>query len=343
MEIFARLPAVEREKYFREAAARMGLSAFFMEKDFWVCWMLKQLFSLESLKENLLFKGGTSLSKVYRAIRRFSEDIDISIRRDSLGFGGDADPANPELSGKAQKRQEKALALAAKSKIAQEVLPELKEVIARQALEEGWTLTEDMSDPDEQSLAFAYPRTNLTVGATAYLTPAVKIEFGARSDHWPAEIKMLQSYLAEIIPDAIDDAKVEVNVMDVRRSFWEKATILHQMAHLPNDKGFPARYSRHYCDTAEMIRSKVADTAAQDEELLKAVVAHKQAFFRSAWANYATATKGTLRLLPSEERLPDLRKDLASMREMFFDVPPELDQVLRILKEWESAFNGGGK
>ena len=126
MDTFACLPAVDRETYFREAAARMGLPPHVIEKDFWVCWTLKRLFSLQCVKENLLFKGGTSLSKVYRLIRRFSEDIDISIRRDSLGFGGERDPANPELSGKAQVRQKEALAEAAKLKIAQEMLPELQ-------------------------------------------------------------------------------------------------------------------------------------------------------------------------------------------------------------------------
>ena len=75
----------------------MGLPPHVIEKDFWVCWTLKRLFSLESLKENLLFKGGTSLSKAYRLIRRFSEDIDISIQRDSLGFGGEM-PRNCEFS-----------------------------------------------------------------------------------------------------------------------------------------------------------------------------------------------------------------------------------------------------
>jgi len=272
MDTFACLPAVDRETYFREAAARMGLPPHVIEKDFWVCWTLKRLFSLQCVKENLLFKGGTSLSKVYRLIRRFSEDIDISIRRDSLGFGGERDPANPELSGKAQVRQKEALAEAAKLKIAQEMLPELQQMIADQALGQEWTLTEDQSDPDQQSLAFTYPRSDLTLAPIAYLAPSVKIEFGARSDHWPAEIKQVEPYLGEAIPDALQEAKIEVKVMDVRRTFWEKATILHQMAHLPPDKPFPARHSRHYCDVAEMITSKVADQAANNEELLKAVV-----------------------------------------------------------------------
>ena len=339
MDIFARRPAADREAYFREAAARVGLPPHVIEKDFWVCWTLKRLFSLECLKENLLFKGGTSLSKAYRLIRRFSEDIDISIRRDSLGFGGERDPANPELSGKAQVRQKEALAEAAKLKIAQDVLPELTQVIADQSLGQEWTLTEDKSDPDQQSLAFAYPRTVLTGAATAYIAPSVKIEFGARSDHWPAEIRKVQSYIAEAIPDALQESTVEVKVMDARRTFWEKATILHQLAHLPTDKLFPPRYSRHYCDVAEMITSRVGEEAANDEQLLKAVVEHKQTFYRSAWANYSSATRGTLLLLPPKERVGDLSKDLASMREMFFDGPPEVKQVLQTLDDWLSTFN----
>jgi hypothetical protein len=145
--------------------------------------------------------------------------------------------------------------------------------------------------------------------------------------------------LAEAIRDAVQESRIEVKVMDVRRTFWEKATILHQLAHLPAEKPFPARYSRHYCDVAEMITSKVANKAANDEKLLKAVVEHKQTFYRSAWANYPTAVRGTLRLLPPEERVADLSKDLESMREMFFDKPPELKQVLQILDGWLSTFN----
>ena len=194
-------------------------------------------------------------------------------------------------------------------------------MIKDQGLKENCTLSKDDTDPDQQSLAFAYPRTGLTQGATAYLRPSVKIEFGARSDHWPAEIKEVQPYLAEAIRDAVQESRIEVKVMDVRRTFWEKATILHQLAHLPAEKPFPARYSRHYCDVAEMITSKVANKAANDEKLLKAVVEHKQTFYRSAWANYPTAVRGTLRLLPPEERVADLSLTagypLSTVREHF--------------------------
>ena len=180
-------------------------------------------FSLQSLKEHLLFKGGTSLSKAYRLIHRFSEDIDISIQRESLGFGGEQDPANPKLSNKARTRQVDALADATKSQIFEKVSPELDQMIGNQGLNEDCTLTKDDTDPDQQSLAFAYPRTELTQDATAYVRPSVKIEFGARSDHWPAEIKEVQSYLAEAIPDAMHESRTEVKVMDVQAHLLGKS------------------------------------------------------------------------------------------------------------------------
>jgi hypothetical protein len=339
MDDFARRPAGERQTFFTEAAARKGFPPHVIEKDFWVCWTLKRLFSLKSIKGNLLFKGGTSLSKVYGLIQRFSEDIDVSIQRKSLGFTGEKDPANPELSKKASKRQDEALGEAAKSKISEDVLPDLNQVIKDQTLPEDWTLRKDDTDSDDQSLAFSYPRTAVTQDAAAYLRPSVKIEFGARSDHWPAEEKTISPYLSEALPDTLGDAQVEVKVMDARRTFWEKATILHQMAHLPDEKPFPGRYSRHYCDVADMISAQVGDQAASGDALLAAVVKHKQVFYRSAWSKYDTARRGTLRLLPPEGRISDLRKDLASMREMFFGEPPEIDSMLKILREWESNYN----
>src|ERR1700680_2777297 len=94
MDHFALLPAVERATVFREAAARLRVgSATIIEKDFWVCWTLKRIFSSRILP-GPLFKGGTSLSKVYKVIERFSEDVDIVLDRHSLGFTGDQDPLN---------------------------------------------------------------------------------------------------------------------------------------------------------------------------------------------------------------------------------------------------------
>ena len=339
MDTFAQLPAAEREPYFQQGAAELGLAPHVIEKDFWVCWTLKHLFELECVRDNLLFKGGTSLSKVHGLIRRFSEDIDLSIHRGSLGFDGENDPANPDLSNKARKRQDVALAEAAKTKISSEIQPELEAAMRSLLGDEAWSLAPDLSDPDGQSLAFTYPITSLTPGASAYLKPAVKIEFGARSDHWPAETLPVQPYLSEAIEGALDKPSAEVKSMKAERTFWEKATILHQMAHLAEGKTLPSRYSRHYCDLAAMIEAGIGKIAAADESLLTAVVEHKMTFYRSAWASYETATRGTLRLVPADERVAELEKDLKSMNEMFFDDSPKIEAVLDTLRSWEADFN----
>lgn len=340
MDAFAQHDPEEREGYFVEAAARLRLTPPVVEKDFWVCWTLKRLFALDCVAGNLLFKGGTSLSKVYSLIQRFSEDVDLSIHRTSLGFGGDTDPANPDLSGKARKRQDEALGEAARVKIDEEIQPELESAIAAYLGESGWSLMPDSSDPDGQSLAFAYPPTRLTPQTNAYIKPTVKIEFGARSDHWPAETRSIESYVSQALSEAIPDGQVSVRVMEARRTFWEKATILHQMAHLPEHRAFPPRYSRHYCDLAAMVDANIVDPQSdEDDDLLVAVVAHKMTFYRSAWASYPTAVRGTLRLIPQESRIPDLRGDLQSMTEMFLDRPPELEAVLDSLQNWEVQFN----
>jgi hypothetical protein len=337
MDTFASLPAHEREPYFQEAAARMGLPPHVIEKDFWVCWTLKRLSALETVAGHLLFKGGTSLSKVYGAIRRFSEGIDLSIHRRSPGFAGENDPAN--LTGKPRQRQDEALGEAARAKVQDDIRPELDAAIRNQLGDDGWSLDLDDTDPERQSLAFTYPSTGLTPDPTAYLKPSVKIEFGARAEHKPHDWKKIRPYLAETLTDALDEAEVEVKSISIIRAFWEKDTILHQQAHCDLEKPFPSRYSRHYCDLAAMIEAGFGDDTAQDEKLLADVVAHKIAFYYAKWASYETALRGTLCLVPPEERHPEIAADLDSMREMFFDDPPSIEGVMEPLRAWEEGFN----
>ncbi len=342
MDTFAQLPASEHEAYFTEAAAQLRLPPHVVEKDFWVCWTLKRLFCLDGVGDTLLFKGGTSLSKVHRLIRRFSEDIDVSIHREFLGFSGAGDPLHADLSNKQRDKLKNELSLAARSFIAEKIEPALRASIEATLPVDPtrpWSLVLDESDADDQSLAFIYPTTSLTPSAASYLRPAVKIEFGARSDHWPAETKPVKPYLVDAIPGSMEEPIVKVKTMEATRTFWEKATILHQHAHLPEGKPFPARYSRHYTDLAVMIHAGVGNQAADREDLLEAVVRHKIAFYRQAWARYEDAKRGTLRLLPSERNMADLKNDLASMREMFFDEPPSFESVIDTLTEFENTFN----
>ena len=98
MDKFANEPE-HRDEAFGQAAAELGFAKAIVEKDFWVCWSLQHLFALPSFGDHLIFKGGTSLSKAYDVIHRFSEDVDLSLDRAQLGFDGDRDPEQPNLSG----------------------------------------------------------------------------------------------------------------------------------------------------------------------------------------------------------------------------------------------------
>ena len=199
MDRFAQLPAAERATVFREAAARSRLgSATIIEKDFWVCWTLQRVFSSPTLP-GPLFKGGTSLSKVYKIIERFSEDVDIVLDRHALGFTGDQDL--PNIAG-TNKRNRKLDELAGKcSEIVQGTVHEELKNSFRSVLGEGdWTITVDPADADRQSLLFAYPlglEADL-YGLGSYIRPVVRLEFGCRGDVWPSDRQSIQPYVADI-------------------------------------------------------------------------------------------------------------------------------------------------
>ncbi len=146
----------ERELFFRAASEIMQIRFEVIEKDYWVVWILERLFSLKNLKPHLTFKGGTSLSKVYGVIDRFSEDIDLSIERDFLGFGSPKDPENAP-SKKKQNAVLDDLSKACSNYVQTEMLADLKEAIfAKLGRSDDWQLFSDEEDPDAQTLLFEY-------------------------------------------------------------------------------------------------------------------------------------------------------------------------------------------
>jgi hypothetical protein len=167
----------------------------------------------------------------------------------------------------------------------------------------------------------------------------VKIEMGARADHWPSETRTITPYVAEQFPQGFKAASCAVKVLSAQRTFWEKATILHAEFHRPAEKPMPERFSRHYCDFHELIRKGVAKNAMTQPELLARVAQHKNVFFKTSWARYGEATKGSLRIAPPEHRVEALRDDYAKMQQMFFGEPPEFDAMIGVLEQWESQFN----
>jgi len=338
MDTFVQLKPEDRRTAFVQAAAARQLSPEIVEKDFWVCWTLKELFGLPAIGEHLIFKGGTSLSKVFKVIERFSEDIDVSIDRAFLGFGGVNEP-EAGGSNKEKQRRIEALKAACQEKIANELKPALEQVIGTKLRKDDtWRLRPDTTDPDQQTLLFDYPSAMPTAGAS-YVRQMVKIEMGARADHWPCEARSVTPYVAEEFPHAFQKSICAVKVLSVERTFWEKATILHAEYHRPADKAMPERFSRHYCDFYEMIRRSVDASAVAKLDLLARVAQHKSLFFRTSWAHYAEAVQGSLRIMPPEHRVKALREDYSKMQQMFFGEPPGFDDILALLRQWESEFN----
>jgi hypothetical protein len=337
MDKFIVLTDKDKRAYFEVTAADLRIMPQLVEKDFWVCWILKTLFSLPEIGTHLTFKGGTSLSKCYNVIRRFSEDIDISIERPFLSQSQPIEP-NKDKSNKENQRILKELQLLCKTRIYEVIIPSLKREIATVLSDKGdWRIDIDPDDPDGQTVLFTFP--NVMAGQMeSYVRPLVKIEFGARADHWPVITGTVIPYIAKV-PGGLSVTGSSVRVLAGERTFWEKATILHMIYHYPEDKNIPLRLSRHYYDVSAMIDSPIYERALANIPLLKSVAEHKTLFFRVNWAHYEKAVPGTLRLLPRDNQINQLKNDYRQMQQMFFETPPTFEYILEKLKAVEEHIN----
>lgn len=333
MEDFARLPEDERRNALRESAAQRDLSEIVIEKDFWVCWTLGRIMSIPEIEEHITFKGGTSLSKAYRLIERFSEDIDLTIAHTAPYLSDIEDPTENDISGKERKRRIDALTIAAQNYVREKALPLLSSAFEESlGTTEGWNLEVDQAD--DQTLLFGYP--SGTDAGSEYIAPIVKLEFGARGEPQPVALAAITPYVAEDFSQMFSASTVEVPTLAAERTFWEKATILHALYHNARLRG---RMSRHYYDTVIMTERGVAEEAMKQPGLLEQVVRNKSIMFRDSKASYETAVIGSLKLLPSEEIEKDLRADYADMQEMFMGDAPEFNVLLERLRELEARIN----
>jgi hypothetical protein len=291
----------------------------------------------------LVFKGGTSLSKAFGAIRRFSEDIDLSFDRADLGYAGVRDPEKEGISKKEAARLIDDLVSDVEKHIAGKLLPALHAAIVQHLGEPpdgGWSLEIDARD--RQTVNFRYPTAlpQAEYKGMAYITPRVKLEFGARGDPWPTETKVIRPYAADDYPRFFEDPDCTVTVLSARRTFWEKATALHAEAHRPAESPTPQYFSRHYYDIAMLLGTEDGQAAAADFELLAQVVKHKAVFFRSGWASYDTARPGMLRLMPAEARVKDFRADYRATAPMMFDDNPlPFDEILARIQKLQDTIS----
>jgi hypothetical protein len=338
MNTFLQLPAERRRLAFQQVDEAMGLQSFSVEKDFWVCWTLRELFTLPGIGEHLTFKGGTSLSKAWKLIHRFSEDIDLIVDKDVLGFGGDTAPDKAPSNKQLRARLE-ALMESCRLWVQGTLQPALAARIADALGPEGWKLEVDPDMPDGQCLLFHYPSV-FPANAAGYVPPQVKIELGARSDDWPHEEKSIQPYVIEQFPALDADAVAAVRVLAAERTFWEKACLLHEETFRPADKPRKLRMARHYYDLWCLLRAGIGKQALANTALFQRVAEHREIFFRYSWVDYTTHKPGTFRLSPPAEQLPNWRSDYQAMLgPMFFGDVPDFDEIMRAVSEFEKTFN----
>lgn len=344
---FLTASAEDRRGAFLATAGRLGTSEVNVEKDFWVCWTLDALFNrLPADRPRLLFKGGTSLSKGYGLIARFSEDVDVTVFRDDLGQATTIAELQA-LSGKKRKAKLDEIKAACQAYIAGPLRAQLTELLAESlvaaGLDVGDTRVEpDPDDPDGQTLLVWYP----SVGAAedgAYVRPAVKIESGAKSALDPNRPLTIRPYVDDDLPE-LDLSVADVVTVDPERTFWDKVVIVHGLRRWFETRGVlrggGQRVTRHYYDLYRLLDAEAGRAAVADLALGEDCVAHARMFFNSPDLDLATAAPGTFALTPTTKMMEPLTRDYVAMSGMIFGEVPPLAKVIAAVAALEARLNG---
>ena len=330
MQNIARLSDDDRRALFRNTADRMGLKDAIVEKDFWVCFTLDYLFHRCPWKDSITFKGGTSLSKAFHLISRFSEDVDLILDWRVLGYAKN-EPWETRSNTK-QDAFNKEANTRAEVFLAEQFCPTIKAELSQEL---GLDANIYIDERDKQTVIFAYPHL-FTNTATLQV---IRLEIGALAAWTPAKIAQIEPYAATCYPGVFAQKDTAILTVSPVRTFWEKATILHHETNRPEHSEMPPRYSRHYYDLYRMAQTSVKEDAFAQVELLKTVVDFKMKFYPRAWAKYPEAVPGTLKLIPPEYRFKMLAADYEAMKDMLYGQVPDFDTVMNAIKELEKEIN----
>lgn len=334
----------DRQDLFLSTANRLGTSIQNVEKDFWVSWVLDLLFNgQESNEPRLLFKGGTSLSKSYGLISRFSEDVDITVFREDLGQHIEIKDLKT-LSSKKQRAHLDAIRNACQIYINGQLKERLNRQIESVFREfhipyTGSFIQEDPSDPDRQTLLFHYPTQQ---DNAQYIRSAVKLEAGAKSALDPHCITTIKPYIEQDMSN-IDLSVSNVVTIDAERTFWDKVVILHGIRRWHDNRGILRqqghRISRHYYDVFKLLQSPIGQIAIKNHTLGIDCAHHAQLFFNSTDLDLKNAVPGTLSLTPTQEMIPILKNDYYAMSGMIFGEVPEFSDVIQVISDYEKKLN----
>ena len=333
MDNFLKTSTSDRLSVFTEAAFSLGINLTVLEKDFWVCWTLSQLFNNKELFDHMVFKGGTSLSKSYSLIDRFSEDCDLTINRSILNV---KDPSEAGISSKELQRRIDNLMLSIRAYIKDFILPVLANACKNSINnDEEWKLD---IDQDGLTILFSYPTAHDI--NNQYVQKTIKLELGARGGISPKQNTIIKPYIAESVLGSNLESSTPIPTLSPERTFWEKLTILHGLYHRRlKGKEIAARMSRHYYDVYMLIKQGIDKSAMLNLTCLDDVVKNNIIFFKDNNASQNTAKLGSFCLVPSAEMLENLRQDYTNMEVMILGETPSFDNIIKVIKDLEVRLN----
>ena len=331
MNDYFHLSPQQQQMVLTQAAGRTGLPVQAVEKDLWVTVVLQTAFTLP-LADKLVFKGGTSLSKVWKVIRRFSEDIDLAIDPSIWGFEGDL-----------TKRQIKRLRKASSLFVRDELCQSLQKALTKAGLDR-WLSVE--ADPDgEGDDTYPEPRVihisykSLFDDDLPYLRSEVKLEVGARSLLEPFVEATVKSIVQEALPVNTTIRQVAIPTALAEKTFLEKAFLLHELfsSRSPREANHK---SRHLYDLAQMMNFDIAERAIADDNLWNAIHHHRELFTSMSGVDYTPDIRKRIALLPPNDALDNWRKDYSDMQTfMIYGEKPTFDELMAKMKGLENRFH----
>jgi len=328
-ESFLELAPEDRKEILQTLSVKLGQAPAVLEKDVWVCWALQQLFAMPG-GIPMAFKGGTSLSKVFNAIQRFSEDIDITLDYRALDSG--ASPFKEGISNSQLSKLTKALREAVRKYTYSVVAPHFQKMIAQQFGDAAYRM--ELSENGEQLHIYYRP-----LFSSTNILDHIFIEFGGRNAIEPSDKHIVRPYIAPELP-SLRFPEASVQVLSGARTFWEKATLIHVVCNKASPDNLD-RWSRHWSDLAVLADHQIGKDAIADRELLADVVKHKSAFYRTGDVSYGPCCKGGLQLVPGTEVLSLLEADFRTMLAdgMFYGEQPVFREIIVRLTMLQKEIN----
>lgn len=330
---FLNLPKNEQEKIIILGSQKLGRDPNVIEKDIWVCWVLEQLFSMPN-RLLMAFKGGTSLSKVFNLINRFSEDVDVTL--DYRSFEKDVDLFSEGISKSKLRKISDVLKNHVRDHVHLVVKPYFSALLDDLFGKNNCKI--DLSDNGEKMRIY-YPSVLEDI-RDDYLSNSILIEFGGRNITEPNQEHVIRPYLTDVVQE-LEFPKAAVTVLSPARTFWEKATLMHVECNRGEYKANASRLSRHWYDLAALSRSTIGDLALGTPELLMDVIRNKKVFYDSPYANYDACLQKRFQMIPNEKFLVELKTDFEKMLEsgMFYGDQPNFEDIMSEIEKLEIKVN----